>query len=127
MKTGLIVKSASLLLFIIFLFNSASAQSSKIQQKEKNQDANTIEPVKSKSENQTILKGVDIGNESEITDNSELQIEHKKALQNNTTSRNCITKEIKEPYSISRTDFNKLPPDRKQFLLQNSNKYSIQD
>lgn len=40
--------------------------------------------------------------------------------------RNCTTK-MREPFTISRKDFNNLPESRKQFILDNSSKYTIID
>ena len=42
-------------------------------------------------------------------------------------TRNCQPKNINKPYSIKRDNFNKLPKDRQQFVLDNLNKYSIVD
>ena len=42
-------------------------------------------------------------------------------------TRNCQPKNVNKPYSITRDNFNKLPKDRQQFVLDNLNKYSIVD
>jgi hypothetical protein len=44
-----------------------------------------------------------------------------------TGARNCTTAKRSNPYSISRANFEKLPADRKQFILDNQNKYTIID
>lgn len=41
--------------------------------------------------------------------------------------RNCVSKSTMKPYSITRANFNNLPADRKQFVLNNSDKYTIVD
>jgi len=43
------------------------------------------------------------------------------------TARNCSYNRSDKPFTISIADFNKLPCDRQQFLLQNTNKYTIAD
>ena len=42
-------------------------------------------------------------------------------------SRNCVNKSATRSYSISRANFNKLPADRKKFVLDHSDKYVIAD
>lgn len=42
-------------------------------------------------------------------------------------SRNCVTKQRENPYAITRAEFEKLPPDRQQFILGQSDKYAITD
>lgn len=42
-------------------------------------------------------------------------------------SRTCVTKQRDNPYAITRVEFEKLPPDRQQFILDHSDKYAITD
>lgn len=54
------------------------------------------------------------------------QSETKAAVVSN-PERNCVSKSTMKPYSITRANFNNLPADRKQFVLNNSDKYTIVD
>ena len=49
------------------------------------------------------------------------------SLHTGNTTRNCTPKSNLKPYSITRASFNKLSKDRQQFVLANSNKYTIVD
>src|SRR5688572_3264122 len=49
------------------------------------------------------------------------------SAQTRNPTRNCTPKSGLKPYAITRANFNKLSKDRQQFVLNNSNKYTIVD
>ncbi|MBK6639765.1 MAG: hypothetical protein KBH11_09140 [Bacteroidia bacterium] len=49
------------------------------------------------------------------------------STQQGTGARNCTPKVKANAYSIKRADFNRLPKDRQQFVLNHSDKYTIVD
>lgn len=55
------------------------------------------------------------------------QSEVKPVVISTNAERNCVSKSTMKPYSITRANFNNLPSDRQQFVLSNSDKYTIVD
>lgn len=77
---------------------------------------------------QSQLQQPETGSKAKL--DSKLSVQKRGAIVNNqggSSARNCTPKKRENPYAISRVDFEKLPADRKKFILENASKYSIID
>lgn len=81
-----------------------------------NSDANTLQPAETGSSGRLDPKIAHQKRGATASDPSA-----------NTNRSKCAVVKKENPYSIKRTDFDKLPADRQRFILENTTKYTIID
>ncbi len=133
MKNAGFILKAGFVVFAAIAFNSnaysqVSNQNPGVKQ---NKNQTEVPVIKSGNVSQTSTGTNQYQNVSHATLNPKYAAQKRGAVvtsnQGSAAARSCKTAKRSNPYSISRTDFNNLPKDRQQFILDNSKKYTIVD
>ena len=124
------LKSSILISGLLFMVVNANGQKTEDIRNEQKQSKSEIQsesrfaPGLRKNNNQSTIHG------KINTSSSDQKITIEQAsnpVNSGVGSRKCAPKISENPFGISRKNFLKLPPDRQQFLLENSHRYIIVD
>jgi len=126
-KAGQFLKFGFVALAATFFCSAVYAQSA-VQdpgRKDEIKNSTTVSPKVTSQSPQTSVKNQGVPRKS--VNPKQASAARGGAVATGNPGRSCTAKSTMKPYSITRANFNKLPKDRQQFVLENSNKYTIVD
>jgi len=126
-KTSMLLKTSFAVVALIIFSNTAFSQGTEFKTQQIHSETGIVKsnPVSGKNNNPSNLRGGSIspGQAKIIVQ----QASETGVMPDTKSTRNCTSQSAFPPNSISRKNFNNLPQNRQQFLLNNPGKYTIVD